>query len=175
MANSLEENQQTERIWFGIDTSSEKSALSPLEGNLSQVFTVQNAKEATSKMQNGSKLRQDLFNVYLVEAVDEAIRTLGEAVKNSLYQHLEQDFCMPKQEIATRIDEFDDIIHKIFGLGASRLEFKFIKNLDSKIHGNNNGSECELSLSKWIGLEISFKQYVDAVRREFEQTEAEMR
>ena len=160
MGNVLEENQQVERICFGMEVSNEESPLSPLSGNLSQALGRPDRREI-----------QERFDEYLAEAVDEAITTLGEPVKNTLYQHLECDFCMCKQEIPGRIEEFDDIIHKIFGLGASRLEFKFIRNLDEKINGKIDEAEFELSLSKWIDMEISFKEYLKVIRKDFEQNQ----
>ena len=74
---------------------------------------------------------------------------------------------MPKNEIPNQIDKFSDIIHKIFGLGACRLEIKFMKNLYSKIKVNVELSEYEWPLSKWIMDDISFKEYVHRVRKKY--------
>jgi hypothetical protein len=100
------------------------------------------------------------FDEYLLEAIDEALTSLGEAVKNTVYIQLENSFNMPKKEIPMQIDEFTDIIHKIFGLGASRLEIRIMKNLHSKIKVNIEMTQLEWPVSKWIVEEMSFTEYV---------------
>ncbi len=107
------------------------------------------------------------FDEYLIESIDEAITSLGAPVKNALYLELENSFNMPKNEIPNQIDEFIDIIHKIFGLGASRLEIKFMKNLCAKIKVNIELTEHEWPLSKWIIEEISFTKYVSSARKKY--------
>jgi len=110
---------------------------------------------------------QEKFDEFLVEAIDEAITSLGEPVNNTLYFHLDNDFKINKDTIPEHISEFSDIIHKIFGLGASRLEVKSLKNLYSKIHMNIQGHEFECSVSKWIEMYLSFERCVNNVRKNF--------
>ncbi len=110
---------------------------------------------------------QKKFDILLVEAIDEAITSLGEPVKNTLYLHLDNDFKIEKNTIPEHISEFSDIIHKIFGLGASRLEVKSLKNLYSKIQMNRQWPEFEYSLSNWIEMEMSFEEYVNSIRKNF--------
>ena len=112
--------------------------------------------------------RQEQFDVFLVQAIDEALTSLGEPVKNALYQRLEVDFNIHKNDIPKKIGEFSDIIHKIFGLGACRLERKFMKNLNSKVQASVRLAECEGSLSEWIIMETSFDEYVAKVRKNYE-------
>ena len=110
---------------------------------------------------------QERFDTLLVEAIDEAITSLGEPVKNTLYFHLDNDFKIKKQTIPEHITEFSEIIHKIFGLGASRLEIKTLKNLNAKVRMKGQSSEFEYSLSKWIEMEVSFEEYVNNIRKNF--------
>jgi hypothetical protein len=112
-------------------------------------------------------LAQKKFDEYLIEAIDEALTSLGEPVKNTVYFQLESNFNIPKNDIPIKIDKFSDIIHKIFGLGACRLEIKFMKNLYSKIKVNVELSEYEWPLSKWIINDISFKEYVYNARKNY--------
>lgn len=109
------------------------------------------------------------FDEFLIEAIDEALTSLGEPVKNAVYYHLENDFNMPKNEIPQRLGFFSHIIHKIFGIGASRLEIKFMKNLSSKVKANTQFSEYEWPLSKWIVMEMSFTDYIDKIRKNYEK------
>ena len=111
--------------------------------------------------------KKERFDEFLIQAIDEALCSLGEPVKNSLYQHLELDFNIQKNEIPEKISAFSDIIHKIFGLGACRLERKFMKNLSSKIQANVDWPELECSLSNWIFMEISFEEFVTKLRESY--------
>jgi ribosomal protein L9 len=110
---------------------------------------------------------QRKFDEYLFEAIDEALTSLGAPVKNAVYFQLENSFNMPKNEIPKQIEGFVDIMHKIFGLGASRLEIKFMKNLQSKIKVNIELTEYEWPLSKWILADMSFKEYVYSARKKY--------
>jgi hypothetical protein len=106
------------------------------------------------------------FNDCLIEAIDEVLTSLGEPVKNSLYFNLRMKFNIEKAEIPQQIEQFSYVLHKIFGLGASRLEVKFMKNLQSKVKDNN---ECpEYEWSKWIIMEMSFSENVNNLRRNVE-------
>ena len=67
------------------------------------------------------KLCQEQFNKLLVEAIDDALTTLGEPVKNTFTNIYENDFDLNKDEIPKKIDEFSFIIHNIFGLGAQQV------------------------------------------------------
>jgi hypothetical protein len=75
---------------------------------------------------------------------------------------------MNKNEIPKKINEFSDIIQKIFGSGAGRLEIKFMKTLYSKINLNFHFPDYEAPLSKWIVVDMSFIEYVDSMRRSYE-------
>jgi hypothetical protein len=62
------------------------------------------------------------------------------------------------------------ILHRIFNLGASRLEVKFLRNLDLKIPF---GSKCILadwSVSMWIEKDMSFIKSINNKRQEFIKT-----
>jgi len=112
-------------------------------------------------------LAQKKFDEYLIEAIDEALTSLGASVRNTIYFQLESNFNMPRNEIPNQIDKFSDIIHKIFGLGACRLEIKFMKNLYSKIKVNVELSDYEWPLSKWIINNVSFNEYVCKARENY--------
>lgn len=107
------------------------------------------------------------FDEYLIESIDEALTSLGAPVKNTVYFQLENNFNIPKDEIPKQIDEFTDILHKIFGLGASRLELKFMKNLYAKIQVSIERQEFEWPLSKWIVDDMSFTDYVHDMRENY--------
>ena len=107
------------------------------------------------------------FDGFLIEAIDESLTSLGEPVKNAVFQHLQNDFGIEKKKIPSQIEKFSDIIHKIFGLGACRLEIKFMKNLNSKLEVSIQWPEYEWPLSKWILTDMSFVEYVHHIRKNY--------
>jgi hypothetical protein len=124
------------------------------------------------KHENKINLLNEQFNKYLIEAIDETLTSLGEPVKNALYNNLECNFGIPKKDIPGKISNFSSILHKIFGLGATRLELKFMKNLNDKIQANINWPECQGPLAKWVIMDISFEGYVFKIREDFIQKNA---
>ena len=114
-------------------------------------------------------LRNEQFNEYLIEAIDETLTSLGEPVKNTLYSNLESNFGISKKDIPWKISDFSSILHKLFGLGASRLEVKFMKNLNNKIQADIKWIEYEWPLSKWAIMDLSFEEYISKIREDFIQ------
>jgi len=112
-------------------------------------------------------LLEQKFDKFLIEAIDEALCSLGEPVKNAVYVHLQNDFGIEKKDIPRKVEEFSDIMHKIFGLGASRLEIKFMKNLNSKIEVDFKIPEYEWPLSRWIVADLSFGVYIFNLRKNY--------
>ena len=106
------------------------------------------------------------FEQILLEAIDEALLSLGENVKTSIYFHLDDLFKIKKQEIPFRIDDFSRALARIFGLGAQSLEIMFMKSLQSKLelYCNNGPSGC-----KWVTPEVTFQEYVCLMRQQFEE------
>jgi hypothetical protein len=107
------------------------------------------------------------FNKILLEAIDDALSSLSESVKESIYYHLERIFNIKKYEIPHRIDDFSDALERIFGLGARPLEIMFMKHLHNRI-----GLVCKWDLPKWVVPELTFKQYVLLMKQNFEQAGA---
>jgi hypothetical protein len=107
------------------------------------------------------------FDKLLLEAIDEALSSLGEAVKNSIYSHLQNDFKIKHDDIPDRICEFSDILHKIFGLGAGRLEVKCMKNICEKVKVSIAWPEYEWPMSKWILTDITFQEYVGNAKKSY--------
>ena len=103
----------------------------------------------------------------MLEAIDETLSSLGEAVKNTVYFNLQNNFHMSRDEVPKRVYEFSNIIHKIFGSGAGRLETRFMKNLNSKINANVKWPEYESPLSKWVIMDITFTDYVQSMRENY--------
>ena len=107
------------------------------------------------------------FDSFLIESIDETLSLLGEPVKNEFYLQLEVKFNIEKNDIPQRLEEFEDILHRVFGLGASRLEVKFLRNLDSKIPADSKCINPDWSVSTWIEKEMSFLNSIKNKQKEF--------
>lgn len=102
------------------------------------------------------------FESLLTEAVDEALTSLGESSKQSIYFHLERKFKVAKKDIPFQLEDFADGLEKIFGLGAQFIEILIMKNLYEKI-----GIPVEWNKNK----ELGFIAYVEAAKRGFSKKE----
>ncbi len=100
------------------------------------------------------------FEEILLEAIDEALASLGESAKQSIYYHLEEEFKIPREEIPNRVEDFADGLEKIFGIGARFLEILIMKRLYDRI-----GKPLEWDESK----EFVFVNYVEAARQSFKK------
>jgi hypothetical protein len=108
---------------------------------------------------NGGRKFEDV----LLEAIDKALSTLGENVKNVIYFHLAQKFLIARQEIPYRIEDFADVLEQIFGVGARNLEILIMAKLHEKIN-------CiyEWNGPKWLIPNLTFSQYVELLRLSYE-------
>jgi hypothetical protein len=73
------------------------------------------------------------FDKFLLSAIDEALNSLGESVKQSIYFHIENKFCVTRTEIPDNLVEFQGGLEKIFGTGAQFIEILIMKHLHTKI------------------------------------------
>jgi hypothetical protein len=97
------------------------------------------------------------FDKILVSAIDEALNSLGESVKKSIYFHIEYNFKVPRDRIPENLVEFQGGLEKIFGEGAQYIEILIMKNLHSKI-----GQPLRLK-----NKQLEFEEYVIAAKEGF--------
>ena len=97
------------------------------------------------------------FDKLLLSAIDEALNSLGESVKQSIYFHIENNFSVTRNEIPKNLAEFQGGLEKIFGTGARFIEILIMKNLHSKI-GFPLKMESE---------QLEFVEYVDVAKESF--------
>jgi hypothetical protein len=98
------------------------------------------------------------FDKILLSAIDEALNSLGESVKQSIYFHIEKKFSVARNEIPENLVEFQGGLEKIFGAGARFIEILIMKNLHSKI-----GRTLVMEKSE----QLAFIEYVDAAKEGF--------
>ncbi|MGD6807827.1 MAG: hypothetical protein ACQCN4_12825 [Candidatus Bathyarchaeia archaeon] len=98
------------------------------------------------------------FEAILLEAIDEALLTLGKNVQLSIYFHLETKFGLPKQFIPDRISDFSNALEKIFGPASKKIEILIMKFLNEKV-------KCtyEWVGPKWLIPDITFEDYIKMV------------
>jgi len=108
------------------------------------------------------------FQQILLEAIDEALSSLSENVKTTLYFHLEESFNIKRQDIPQKIDDFSDALERIFGPGARYLEILFIKNLHAKSGVTCKWPAHKWPLCKWVVPEMTFREYVHLMQQNFE-------
>jgi len=119
------------------------------------------------KRELAKQSQHDNFDQILLDAIDEALSSLGENVMATVYFQLEDLFKIKKQEIPFRISDFSSALEQLFGLGARQLEIMFIKNLHDKIKVSCKWPTYEWPLSKWIVPEMTFQEYVRLMRQKF--------
>ena len=106
------------------------------------------------------------FDELLIAAIDEELSSLGGLVKNLFYDYLENNFCLRRDDIPLRIEDFSKALHKFFGICASRLEIKFMKSLYFKLEVEFEFPEVDFS--EWIESGFSFAGYLKYMKRNFE-------
>ena len=106
------------------------------------------------------------FELILLETLDEALSTLGENVKKTIYFHLQQKFLIAKNEIPYKIDDFSDALEQIFGLGARKLEILIMAKLHQKIT-----PRYKWEGPNWLVPELTFSQYVELLKIFYENNE----
>jgi len=106
------------------------------------------------------------FNEILLEVVDEALSSLGEAAKNEIYNLLEKTFKITKDQIPQRVQDFSYSMEQIFGVGARYLEALLMKKLHARI-----GKNLRLTLST---QNFTFPLYVDSLLRALEDDSENM-
>jgi hypothetical protein len=103
-------------------------------------------------------LAKKAFEKLFLEAVDEALASLGDSAKQAIYFHLENRFKIKRNEIPQRVEDFADGLEKIFGAGAQFLEILIMKKLYERTG----------QLLQWYkNKELIFAEYVAAARRSF--------
>lgn len=73
------------------------------------------------------------FEKLFMEAVDEALKVLGESCRQMIFFHLEKSYSIKRHDIPKKPEAFAAGLEKIFGAGASVLQKLILENLYSKL------------------------------------------
>lgn len=101
------------------------------------------------------------FEKLLLEAVDDALISLGDSAREAIYFHLENKFDISRENIPQSLEGFLEGLEKIFGVGARFLEILMMKELYRRIE-----QPLEWNESK----EFMFIEYVEAAKHSFSKT-----
>ncbi len=118
-------------------------------------------RKASKKRQNRN------FDRILLDAIDEALSTLGENVKTAVYLNLEELYAIRRYDIPSKVHEFSGALEQLCGLGARYIEILFIKKLNAKIKVICKWPEYKRPLCKWVVPEMTFQEYVSLMRESF--------
>lgn len=163
-------SQERDGVFLTLDTMNEIDGYTQKMADFPNNRTFSTRREEEKRTEQSASCKSpksEEFDRLLLESIDEALASLGETVKKSIYQHLQNDFGIKKNEIPTEIFDFSDIMHKIFGLGATPLEIKFMMNLNSKIKIEVNWPETTGPCSRWFVTDMSFTEYVTNMRKNY--------
>jgi hypothetical protein len=78
-------------------------------------------------------------------------------VKQSIYFHIENKFCITRNDIPESLQDFQGGLEKIFGAGAQFIEILIMKNLHSRI-----GIPLRME-----SKQLEFLKYVDAAKESY--------
>lgn len=105
------------------------------------------------------------FNEILASSIDEALASLGESIKTSIYYHLEKEFRVQRQNILYDINSFSKALECIFGLGAKYIEILIIKILHERV-----SNECgRLESQKLPVPELSLQKSIEQLQLYYEE------
>jgi hypothetical protein len=98
------------------------------------------------------------FDKLLLNSIDEALLSLGESARQSIYFHIEKNFKLKREEFPQNLDSFQLSLERIFGIGSRFIEILIMKNLYAKISRPMHMEHNE---------QLEFLKYVEAARQDF--------
>ncbi len=116
------------------------------------------------KCGQGMDVKSKSFDELLLVSIDEALLSLGESAKQSIYFHIENNFKVERKEIPENLPLFQAGLEKIFGVGARFIEILIMKNLYDKV-----GRQFAMEKNE----RLEFIKYVDAAKQSFLEKLAE--
>jgi len=98
------------------------------------------------------------FDELFLEAVDDALSSLGDSARQAIYFHLASKCRLEKESIPKNLEEFEGGLERIFGVGAQYIEILIMKRLHEKV-----GEPLETEGTK----DLVFADYVNAAKQSY--------
>jgi hypothetical protein len=104
---------------------------------------------------------QQKIDQLLIEAIDEVLYSLGEPIKEHIYDCLENDFSITKISLPQQIGEFSTLLQETFGPHARLVEIKCMRTFYSKIRIDQY---LKNRLITWDDRDFTLFTYIDRFR-----------
>ena len=104
---------------------------------------------------------QQKIDQLLVEAIDEVLYSLGEPIKEHIYDCLENDFSITKNSLPQQIGEFSTLLQETFGPHARLVEIECMKTFYSKIRIDQYLKNRSIT---WDDRDFTLFTYIDRFR-----------
>lgn len=98
------------------------------------------------------------FGKLLLGSIDDALGSMGESAKQSVYFHMERTYKVARNEIPENLPQFQEGLEKIFGVSARLMDILIMKNLYAKV-----GHPFIMEKNQ----QLEFIKYVNAARQSF--------
>jgi hypothetical protein len=98
------------------------------------------------------------FNLLLLNSIDDALLSMGESAKKSVYFHIEKNYRVEREQIPQELEQFQTALEKIFGIGARYIEILIMRNLYGRV-----GRPLNLGKNE----QLEFIKYVEAAKQVF--------
>jgi hypothetical protein len=100
------------------------------------------------------------FDEVLSEAIDQALTSIGESVKNILYYHIQTKYFLKPEDISKNPDLFVLALKSLLGKGSSHLEELILKKV------------CEAYKLDWGSLvNDKFEESIKLIRQKISNSE----
>ncbi len=94
---------------------------------------------------------KDNLSTILIEAIEESFEIFINPKKYNIFNYLEQEYALAKQNIPKNIDKFVSIIENLFGTGAKLIEIRIIELIHKKIQNfAYNPKDHDLFLKEYL-------------------------
>lgn len=111
-------------------------------------------------MENQRNTLVGSFDKTIIQAVDEALKELGESVSEAVFFQVERKYSIRKEDIPEKFGEFILAIRKEFGSGSKTIEALILEKLFSK---TGQKDEFQSAAATMILLSSEFKQSMEDV------------
>ena len=99
-----------------------------------------------------------VFDDCLLCAIDEALNSLGQSARQSVYFYMENMFKVSRDKIPEKLAEFQEGLEKIFGAGSQFIEINVMKSLHSRIGHPQVANKTK---------QLEFIEYLDAAKQSY--------
>ena len=125
--------------------------MSPTDGSAVSRVVTDCLVENEGLLTEPTHARMDAIDHVLVESMDEALTgLLGERAREAVFEHLERNCLLPREQIPSRLADFFALMDETFGKGSKTIARVIAKRLYAKLG--------------WEYVEISSYEFEDYVR-----------